>query len=93
MHMGATTGPGTSSPLIRFANGCTDGAVSADGRVAGTYLHGFFSDDLQRAAWIARLGGRPSRQNHDRRIEETLDKLARHLETYIDVDLLLTLAR
>ena len=32
-----------------------DGAVSADGRVIGTYVHGLFADDRQRAAWLARL--------------------------------------
>jgi adenosylcobyric acid synthase len=93
MHMGATAGAGTANPLIRFADGSTDGAVSANGRVAGTYLHGFFNDDRQRAAWIERLGGKPSLQSHEQRVEETLDALARHLETHIDVDLLLTIAR
>ena len=93
MHMGETKGRGTASPFIRFADGRTDGAISADGRVAGTYLHGFFVDDRQRAAWISRLGGRPSPQSHERRIEETLDALASHLEAHIDVDRLLTLAR
>jgi adenosylcobyric acid synthase len=93
MHMGETAGPGTANPFIRFADGRIDGAVTADGRVAGTYLHGLFNDDQQRAAWVARLGGRPSPGSHEQRIEETLDALARHLETHIDVDLLLTLAR
>ncbi|MFZ1071106.1 MAG: cobyric acid synthase, partial [Methyloceanibacter sp.] len=40
MHMGVSTGPDTARPLVRFSDGRTDGAVSADGRVAGTYLHG-----------------------------------------------------
>jgi adenosylcobyric acid synthase len=93
MHMGTTGGPGTANPFIRFADGTTDGAVSANGRVAGTYLHGFFNDDRQRAAWIERLGGKPSLQSHEQRVEETLDALARHLEAHIDVDLLLTIAR
>ena len=93
MHMGVSTGPDTARPLVRFSDGRTDGAVSADGRVAGTYLHGFFADDAQRRAWIERLGGTPSRHSHDADIQSTLDALADHLEAHIDVDRLLRLAR
>ena len=49
MHMGVTTGPATAVPLVRFSDGRVDGAVSPDGRVAGTYVHGLFADDRQRA--------------------------------------------
>jgi adenosylcobyric acid synthase len=93
MHMGVSTGPDTARPLVRFSDGRTDGAVSRDGRVAGTYLHGFFADDAQRRAWIERLGGTPSRHSHDADIQSTLDALAAHLEAHIDVDRLLRLAR
>jgi adenosylcobyric acid synthase len=93
MHMGVSTGPDTARALVRFSDGRTDGAVSADGRVAGTYLHGFFADDAQRRAWIERLGGTPSRHSHDADIQSTLDALADHLEAHIDVDRLLRLAR
>jgi adenosylcobyric acid synthase len=61
--------------------------------VAGTYLHGLSNDDRQRAAWIARLGGAPSRRSYDAQVEATLDALAAHLEAHVDVDRLLTLAR
>ena len=93
MHMGRTTGPGTDSPLIRFDNGRTDGALSAEGRIAGTYLHGFFNDDRQRAAWIERLGGSASELSHDAQVEAALDALAEHLETHVEIDRLLKLAR
>jgi len=93
MHMGRTTGPGTDSPLIRFDNGRTDGALSAEGRIAGTYLHGFFNDDRQRAAWIERLGGSASEFSHDAQVEAALDALAEHLETHVEIDRLLKLAR
>jgi len=93
MHMGVTTGPGTATPLLRFGDGRVDGAVSADGRVCGTYVHGLFGDDRQRAAWIARLGGTPAGFSHAAQVEETLDALAAHLEAHMDIDRLLTLAR
>ncbi len=93
MHMGVTTGGATARPLLRFDDGREDGALSADGRVAGTYVHGLFAEDVQRRAWIQRLGGAPSQYSHDAEIESTLDALAAHLEAHIDVDRLLKAAR
>ncbi len=52
MHMGVTEGPDCARPFARLADGSPEGAVSADGRVIGTYVHGLFADDRQRAAWL-----------------------------------------
>jgi adenosylcobyric acid synthase len=93
MHMGVTTGPDTARPLIRFSDGRLDGAVAADGRVAGTYVHGLFAEDAQRRAWVARLGGTPSVYSHDAEVERTLDALAAHLEAHVDIDRLIRDAR
>jgi adenosylcobyric acid synthase len=93
MHMGVTIGHATATPLVRFSDGHSDGAVSPDGRVAGTYVHGFFADDRQRAAWIARLGGTCAGVGYGAGIEQTLDALAAHLEAHVDIDALLSLAR
>ena len=93
MHMGRTTGTDTARPLLHFANGQADGATSPDGLIQGTYIHALFHDDRQRAAWLRRLGAPPSDHRHAATIETTLDALARHLETHLDVDRLLELAR
>jgi adenosylcobyric acid synthase len=41
IHMGISTGPALSTPLLSLETG-DDGAISADNQVAGTYLHGLF---------------------------------------------------
>lgn len=92
MHMGRTEGNDCARPLLTFADGRKDGAASADGRVAGTYVHGFFNDDAQRGNFIRELGGRPSDFSYEGRIEDVLDVLAAHLEAHLDLDRLLSLA-
>ncbi|MEA1834150.1 cobyric acid synthase [Methylobacterium durans] len=92
MHVGDTAGPDAARPLLRLADGRTDGAVSADGRVAGTYVHGLFADDRQRAAWLARLGAAASGATYEAGIEAVLDGLAHHIEAHVDCDRLLALA-
>jgi adenosylcobyric acid synthase len=93
MHIGRTTGTGTQRPLLRLDDGRLDGAVSVDGRVAGSYLHGFFAGDAQRAAWLVRLGAPASSLAYEALVEQTLDALAEHLDAHLDVDKLLSLAR
>ncbi len=93
MHIGATEGPDRARPFARLANGSPEGAIRADGRVVGTYIHGLFADDRQRAAWLARFAAGAPSIAHDALVDDTLDKLASHLEEHIDVERLLTLAR
>ena len=92
MHVGQTTGPDTRRPLLVFADGRRDGAASADGRVCGTYVHGLFADDRQRAAWLGRLGAPASGEAYEAGIDAVLDRFADHLETHLDCDGLLALA-
>ncbi|HQT85112.1 MAG: cobyric acid synthase CobQ [Acidiphilium sp. 37-64-53] len=93
MHIGQTTGPATARPLLHLADGRADGAQSPDGRIAGTYIHGIFTADPARAGLLRRYGATPARRNFEAEIDATLDALAAHLETHIDIDALLTLAR
>jgi adenosylcobyric acid synthase len=93
MHMGTTQGPDCARPFARLADGSPEGAVSADGRVIGTYIHGLFCDDRQRSAWLMRFAAGPTAIVHAGLIEATLDRLAAHLAQHIDLDRLLSLSR
>ena len=78
--------------LVRLDSGRNDGAVSADGLVSGTYLHGLLADARQRAAWIARLGGNGAGVDYHASVDAALDGLAAELERHIDVDTILALS-
>ncbi|HEV7435374.1 MAG TPA: cobyric acid synthase [Pseudorhizobium sp.] len=92
MHVGRTNGPDCSRPFASIS-GEHEGAISKSGRVMGTYVHGLFSDDRQRTAWLGRLGGTTSGLNYDAEIDAVLDRLAGHVEQHLDLDALLKLAR
>jgi adenosylcobyric acid synthase len=93
MHMGVTDGPDRARPFARLADGSSEGAVSPDGRVIGTYIHGLFVDDRQRSAWLTRFAAGRTAISYDTLVDDTLDRLAAHLAAHIDLDRLLTLSR
>jgi adenosylcobyric acid synthase len=93
MHIGRTSGPATDRPFLRL-DGRAEGAVSADGRVAGCYIHGLFAADAWRRHYIETLGGvADPNLDHGALVDATLDALAAHLETHLDLDRLLEIAR
>ncbi len=92
MHVGETFGPDTARAFATIG-GKPEGAVSADGLVAGTYVHGLFANDCQRAAWLKRLGGEASDLNYEAGVDAVLDGLASHLEAHLDIDALIRIAR
>ncbi|MDO9383484.1 MAG: cobyric acid synthase [Hyphomicrobiaceae bacterium] len=93
MHIGETKGPDRARPYLRFSDGRQDGAASADGRVAGCYVHGLFGADSFRAAWLRAMGAPASTLDYDAAVDRTLDALAAHLSEHVDLDGLLALAR
>lgn len=92
IHLGRTLGPDTARPFAHIGP-TPEGASATDGRASGTYLHGLFTADAFRSAFLARLGAAPSTHSHDALIESTLTALAAHLEAHLDVSALLALAR
>jgi adenosylcobyric acid synthase len=91
IHLGRTSGPDCMRPVLDIA-GRPDGANSANGRIAGTYVHGLFGADGFRSAWLASFG-RSSELRYDESIEATLDALADHCEQHLDIDQIITIAR
>lgn len=92
MHVGVTSGVDCDRPFSSIGNHL-EGAISPDGRVFGTYVHGLFADDGQRSAWLQRLGGTSSDLNYEQQIDMVLDRLAAHMEQHLDLDALLAIAR
>jgi len=80
---------------IDFAklNGEPEGAISRDGRVQGSYLHGLFTSDDFRKAYLAKLDIPAGDEPYHSRVESALDALADHIEQHLDVGGLLALAR
>lgn len=88
MHLGLSAGPDTTRPFADL-DGAPDGARSPDGRVCGTYLHGWTGDPRQRARL---LGDAATPFSADEDTERVLDILADHLEAHVAIDRLLAIA-
>ncbi len=96
MHMGQTTGPDTARPVLTLSDRSQsrpDGAVSPNGNVSGTYVHGLFASDPFRHNCLSALhGDHRSTLSYDGMVEQTLDDLADHLAASLDLDALLAAA-
>ncbi|QPF87239.1 cobyric acid synthase [Bradyrhizobium genosp. L] len=92
IHIGHTDGPDRAQPFA-LVDGAPEGAVSSDGRVHGSYLHGLFTSDDFRKAFLAKLDIPAADQPYGAKVESALDALADHIEAHLDVEGLLALAR
>ena len=92
IHIGRTDGPDCARAFADVA-GRAEGAVSADGLVTGSYLHGLFTSDAFRAAYLHSLGIAAPVRSHCASVEAALESLANHVEVHLDVPGLLALAR
>lgn len=92
IHIGRTQGTDRARPFAEV-DGRKEGATSADGSVMGSYLHGMFSDDGFRRAFLTSLGAMAGNAGYAQTVEITLDALADHIEAHLDVDGILGAAR
>ena len=92
IHVGRTIGEDCKRPMFDLQDRA-DGARSADGLIEGSYLHGVFTRDEFRRAWLQRAGadGRSS-LDYGAAVNTALDALADGVEHAIDVEALLECA-
>ncbi len=88
IHAGRTTGAGTARPYLTLDGAGPDGAISADGRVAGAYVHGLFGRGEARAAILKALGAASTAFDQHHRVDAALDEIAEVLERCADIDAL-----
>ena len=91
IHLGRSEGRDCIRPVVTI-EGRPDGASTPDGRVQGTYVHGLFTGDAFRKAWLANLGI-ASTLAYESQIESALEALADHLEAHLDIEAMLAIAR
>jgi adenosylcobyric acid synthase len=92
MHIGKTEGPDCARPMLEL-EGRHDGAISADGLIMGTYVHGIFTRDDFRHAFLSRLRARErSDVAYEPLVDQVLDELADHLARHLDTHRILDLA-
>ena len=88
MHNGVTEGAALVRPFAEL-EGRPDGAVSADGQVAGTYIHGVFDEPAACNAILDWAGlktqGEQSVDYQRHRLQQ-LDRLADQVEQCLDTD-------
>ena len=99
IHMGRTTHLGTPLPFARIfrrgeaADAIQDGAVSDNGRVFGTYLHGIFDNEHFREAYLNGIRTEKGMQQRHKSLAAPLvdpfDQFAEHLRQHLDVERLL----
>jgi adenosylcobyric acid synthase len=86
IHAGVSSGPALEQPAVRLDDGRCDGAISADGQILGTYLHGLF-EGPEACAALLRWAGLDAVHTVDyhalreRDIERLADLVEMHLDT------------
>ena len=83
IHLGITRGADCARPSV-IIDGRADGAVSTDGKVMGTYLHGLFGADAYRAELLRSFGIEGGARSYRQTVDQALDQVATELESVLD---------
>jgi adenosylcobyric acid synthase len=86
IHAGVSQGPDLQRPVLWLDEGRPDGALSADGQVMGTYVHGLFESPAACATLLGWAGLNNAQQLdydalREREIERLANLVAEHLDT------------
>ena len=86
IHAGVSAGTALAKPAVRFSDDRRDGAISDDGQILGTYLHGLFDSALARDA-LLRWAGLAVRETPDYRQlrEDGINRLADAINEHLDL--------
>ena len=89
IHCGVSEGEALKSPAIYFGSGTSDGALSEDGQVLGTYLHGLF-DSPDASKMLLQWCGVEVNEiiAIDELRERELNRLANEVEIAMNLDFL-----
>lgn len=88
IHAGISTGRALEHPALQLGHGA-DGAISADGQIFATYVHGLFESSAATDALLRWAGlSSPATPDYHRRREAEIDRLADTLEQHLDMVLL-----
>lgn len=83
IHLGTTDGPDHMRAYVEI-EGRPDGAMSADGRIAGTYLHRLFDSNAFRARLLDSFGVSGAGADYRQTVDSALDSVAEELERHLD---------
>ena len=89
IHAGVTSGSALEHAAVLLDDGRSDGALSADGQILGTYLHGLFETPAACSA-LLRWAGLEDVQEVDYHAlrERDIERLADLVSDHLDTDLL-----
>jgi adenosylcobyric acid synthase len=89
IHLGVSQGADCARPMT-VIDGRPDGAVSPDGKVSGTYLHGLFDSDEYRAKLLSEFGIRGGETNFRMDVDRALDEIADDLDRLVGFERLMS---
>jgi adenosylcobyric acid synthase len=91
IHAGASRGRALAHPAM-LLDGRPDGAISDDGQILGTYLHGLFEGPVACAALLRWAGLREPRTVDYMTVrEQAIERLADTIESHLDIEQILSL--
>ena len=92
IHAGVSRGRALENPTAILEGARPDGALSGDGRVFGTYLHGIFESPTACAAVLRWAGLRdPQKVDYREVRERAIERLADSVEAHLDLGAILRL--
>jgi adenosylcobyric acid synthase len=90
IHAGISEGQALNYPFAQLDDGRNDGAISDDGQIMATYLHGIFEMPEALSALLQWAGLRaPQIFDYHALREQNLERLANTLENHLDMERIL----